>query len=262
MVISFWVENNPRRFEALLSKFGIALQNGELSDKQAKALKDLRFMAVPFAVLTAYLALVPSWMVFGYLFVLAAIALSLTVISYWKGWDSNVWRYVHRVTLFVFLGALVIFAANVLLNESEAGKWVKQAAADYWNKPKSVPSASALQPAKTVTEAQPAKPALPAPQPKTVVTPPPVSRITFAPPPAVPPPAAAENDDADDDGLAKAAEAAIKAKEEALKEELPPSPANQLPPQANPAINRRDKNGRLKPPVSSVRVIRIPKWVE
>lgn len=32
--------------------------------------------------------------------------------------------------------------------------------------------------------------------------------------------------------------------------------------QVSPAINRRDGNGRLKPPQSNVRVIRIPKWLD
>lgn len=68
------------------------------------------------------------------------------------------------------------------------------------------------------------------------------------------------------DALTEAAEAAEKAKVEALKEGEPPSGQSA---RINPAINRRDRNGRLKslPPLaksggSGVRVIRIPDWVK
>ena len=60
------------------------------------------------------------------------------------------------------------------------------------------------------------------------------------------------------DALSQAAEAAEKAKAEALKDEPPPA----QPAQINPAINRRDKNGHLKPTPSKVHVIRIPKWLD
>lgn len=183
LAVPFWMEKNPGRFETLLARFGIVLQNGRLTDEQAKSLKELRFLAVPFALVTAYLALVPSWRVFGYLLVLAAMAFALTLISYWKGWTSNVWLYIHRATLFICLGAIVIFAVSIFLNESDAGGWVKQKAADYWNKPK--PSPSAPQPAKPAAEAVQPKPISPAAEPQEEDEPSPaVLRITSTPPPA------------------------------------------------------------------------------
>lgn len=104
--------------------------------------------------------------------------------------------------------------------------------------------------------------ACPRPQPKSSPQAQPATR------PAVPPPApiahreSAPKETAPDyrDALSEAAEAAERAKREALKDE----PAAEQPaPQVNPAINRRDERGRLKPSLSgSGVVIREPDWAK
>jgi hypothetical protein len=261
--------------KAALEKLGFSLGgSGQPVIDRAelrRKLKDIRFLAVPYTAFAFWLALFPSWSLYGFAFVVLVGALSLTVISLWKEWESNVWRYYHWVSKWALITAIICFGLSAAFPDAWRGMGTflknKTVSAVAWlNTPKAVPASAIVVPVPAV---------LPAPvQSKTVPAPAPVApravsvpRVVIEPDPPAPsqPLPAPDATSSDDDALAEAAEAAMKAKAEALKSGEPVVTVNP-PPAKNPAINRRDNRGRLTPPPppggGRVRVIRIPKWVE
>lgn len=116
--VSFLFEQSPAIFAPLLTKLGFDIQNNKWSNEKKGAVKQLRFLPVPIAGFSAYLAFYPSWNVYVFLFVLTAGALFLAQITYWLEEPSNIWMKIHNITkwaIFVFLAAFVVdlvFPAN------------------------------------------------------------------------------------------------------------------------------------------------------
>ena len=78
-------------------------------------LRDIRFLAVPYTAIAFWLALLPYWSFYGFVFVLFIGFLSLAVISsFWKDWPGRIWRIYHNVSKWAVVMAIICFAVNGL----------------------------------------------------------------------------------------------------------------------------------------------------
>lgn len=260
---------------AIAHRVGVGPGNESVKEKDGEkrlrdAVKGLRFLPVSVAAFSTWLWIFPSWGWYSALFGFVLAAMGLALLLYWREKESTwFWTAYQAVTTMAIIVAMLLIAGGTIFEKAfpEAkrildGKFATDAdrrlsgyLSDFWTKKPEPAKVEAKAETKNLLPLPPDDPELATPPaPKSAPSAPAQTRRASAPEPAVA---------SDDDLLAQAAEAAMKAKAEALKGDEGP-----VKPSAPLAINRRDSNGSLKPaPVprspqpSGVRVIKVPSWV-